>query len=310
MAFICGLLALTLLSCAPEEGADRSETNPEPAPPAERPEPAPPPELPPELAGLQRELEAVVEDSECQVGVAVLPLEGEFAGEVVGVNEDLTFPSASLIKVLVLAELLREVDAGERSLEDRVVVVREDAVGGSGTLKDERLPQALSLGQLAGLMISVSDNTATNVLIDELGFERINALAARLELDDTRLGRKMMDVEDLNPRETNLTSAADMVALLAEIYGGDLLSRESREFMLELLRDQRTGYKLPAGLPPDTEVAHKTGELDAIEHDAGIVLLPGRSFAVAVLTEGPREEGVQVIRRVARLSYEALDGRE
>jgi beta-lactamase class A len=263
---------------------------------------------PGKLAGLQRELEAVVEDSECQVGIAVLPLEGEFAGEVVGVNEDFTFPSASLIKVLVLAELLREVDAGERALEDRVVVVREDAVGGSGTLKDERLPQTLSLGRLAGFMISVSDNTATNVLIDELGFERINALAARLGLDHTRLGRKMMDVEALNPRETNLTSAADMVTLLAEIYGGDLLSRESRNFALELLRDQRTGYKLPAGLPPAVEVAHKTGELDAIEHDAGIVLLPGLSFAVAALTEGPREEGVRVIRRAAWLSYIALDG--
>lgn len=222
----------------------------------------------------------------CRVGLRVVGLEGPLAGVGFGVAEDETFPSASLIKVLVLVELLRQADSGLVSLGEEVEVRPEDLVDDSEMLGGRDLPARVSLGELAGGMITVSDNAATNRLIRRVGIERLDALASRLGLRRTALRRGMMDFEARSRGEENTTSASDMVALMREIWAGSILTRESRELTLGLLLDQRLVSKMTFLPPPGARYAHKTGELEGVENDAGILLVPGRSFAVAALVEG------------------------
>ncbi len=213
-------------------------------------------------------------------------LEGPLAGVGFGLADREAFPSASLIKVLVLAELLRQADAGLISLEEELVLWPEDLVEDSEMLGAVSLPARVSLGGLAGGMITVSDNTATNGLIRRLGMDRINALAGGLGLRRTSLRREMMDFEARSRGEENTTSASDMVALMREIWAGPGLTRESRELALGLLLGQRLVPSITFPAPPGARYAHKTGELDGVENDAGLLLVPGRSFALAVLVEG------------------------
>ena len=222
----------------------------------------------------------------CRVGLLAEGLEGPLAGTGFAVAEDEAFPSASLIKVLVLVELLRRADSGGLSPGDEITVGSEDLVEDSEMLEARGLPARVSLGELAEGMITVSDNTATNLLIRRLGMGRIDALAGALGLRRTRLRREMMDFGARSRGEENTTSARDMVALMREIRAGSALARESRAFALGLLLGQRLASKIHVTPPPGARYAHKTGELDGVENDAGIFLLPGRSFAVAVLVEG------------------------
>jgi beta-lactamase class A len=247
------------------------------------------PDAPTEDAQLD-ELEAALEDlatrSGVREGIAVKDLGGTFGGEGVGVGEDLVFESASLIKVLILAELLRQVDKGQISLDDPL---------GDSTV-----------GRLAKSMIVVSDNAAANLLMDRVGFEEINTLARDLGLKDTHLSRHMLDYEVRGSGKDNLTSASDMVTLFSAIWKGEFLSSDSRKLALSILRRQRLNEKIPAALPLGTFIAHKTGELPSIEHDAGVVILPDGAFAIAVLTEGDNASGIATIRRAAGLTYETF----
>jgi beta-lactamase class A len=205
-------------------------------------------------------------------------------GKKIGVGEDLIFQSARLIKVLILAELLREVDQGQISLNERL--------------------EGTSIRQQAKSMIVIGDNTAANLLLDRIGFEPINALAHRLKLKQTHLGRKMLDYVSQARGEDNFTSASDMVALFSAIWEGEFLSSDSRRFALSILKQQRLNEKIPAALPPGPLIAHKTGELPSIEHDAGIVILPDGAFAIAVLIEGENASRIATIRRASSLTYE------
>ena len=235
---------------------------------------------------LRVKLRDLADGSQGHVGIVVKDLGGNFNGEEIGVNEEEVFESASLIKLLILAELLQQVDEGKISLEE--------PLGGS------------TVGQLAESMIIVSDNSATNLLIDQIGFEPINALAQDLGLKHTSLHRHMLDFEAKARGEDNYTSASDIVTLLSAIWQGRLLSPSSRRFALSVLERQQLNTKIPAGLPSGTRVLHKTGELEGIEHDAGIVVLSDGAFAVAVLTQGDIASGIEIIQQAASLSYEAF----
>jgi len=147
-------------------------------------------------------------------------------------------------------------------------------------------------------MITVSDNAATNGLIRRLGMDRTNALARELGLRRTSLCQEMMDF-GVRLRGENTTCASDMVALMREIWAGSILTRESRDLAFGLLLVQRLVSKITFPRPPGARYAHKTGELEGVENDAGILLVPGRSFAVATLVEGD-------VGRVAAPVSEAL----
>ncbi len=240
------------------------------------------------------------------MGLCVLGLEGPHHGCRFGVRENETFESASLIKLLILAELLRRVDRGEAHLGEKLQVERKDIVPDSEMIEAHEVPCSLSVERLAGGMITVSDNTATNLLMKRLGAGEVNALARELGLGNTTLGREMMDFDARSRGEDNFTSASDMALLLEKIWHGELLCAGSRTFALEMLKHQRITSRVPMVLPHGAHFAHKTGDLEGVENDAGIVILPGRSYVLVVLTKGDLEKAYPLLEQVTAAVAEAF----
>lgn len=205
---------------------------------------------------IEKEIRAALEAVPgCRIGLHARSLEGPQASQEAGFSEDEPLTSASLIKLVILAELLRRADAG-LPLSRTTEVGEPDLVGGSEAVSKLDLPSRPTLRWLAEAMITTSDNTATNALIDYLGFPEINARARSLGLANTHLGRYMMDSEARARSEENLTSARDAAALLAGLYGGESLSAHSRRLALEFLLSQpaaRIADELSAGLSPGVQ---------------------------------------------------------
>jgi beta-lactamase class A len=164
-------------------------------------------------------------------------------------------------------------------------------------------------------MISVSDNTAANLLIDRLGMDTINGGFRELGLTGTVLGRKMLDFEAKKAGKDNYTTAGDVAVLLETLHSGKNLPVSARNRMMEILSAQKLNSKLPGMIPvldvDDVELflAHKTGELPGNEHDAGVFFFRGRKpVVVSVLTEGlkDRSEGVEFCARIGRILYDAF----
>ncbi|MEW6524122.1 MAG: serine hydrolase [Bacillota bacterium] len=234
---------------------------------------------------LERRLREIISSIPGQAAVAVTCGSWEFSHQ-----HHARLPAASIIKLLILLEAFRAQAAGRLDLDAPVPVRAADLVGGMGVLARLRSVAELSLRDLASLMIMVSDNTATNLVIDAVGMDRVNQLAGELGLAATSLQRRMMDFEARARGLDNYTSAADTVRILQAIWNGNLTGYQGRDAMLDILRHQQFNHKLPARFaqvtPGDPVLAHKTGELPGIEHNAGIIEKPGLPLFVAVLTTG------------------------
>jgi beta-lactamase class A len=257
------------------------------------------------LAGLAARLQQVVDASAHPVAVAVRDLSGRYGKAEVAVNGSSLRPkAASVIKLWILAEVLRRVDCGLESLDTSVPVERSAVVGGTGRLQQESVPDTVPVRRLAQYMIIYSDNMATNVLIDHLGgFAPVNALIESMIQTHTVLARKMLDTAAARRGQENYTTAGDVVDLLGAVWSGGLLSTASRQVMLDFMRQQTINGKIPAALPAGVPVAHKTGELDDVSHDVGYFLVPGKELAVAFLASGPPAAGDETVRELARTVY-------
>lgn len=250
---------------------------------------------------------SVIERSQGNVGVAIKDLA---SGDIIYVDEGRAFPSASTIKLVILSQILAEVKAGSRRLDDVVEVPDGAKVGGDGILKELGPDHRFSLLELAKLMIVLSDNSATNVLIDLVGMEAVNGRAAELGLGSTRLQRKMMDAAARKAGRENTTCARDMLRLLELTYEGKNASPELSGLMLDIMKRQQATGRLDLYLPVDDEgivIAHKTGDLDRLEHDVGIVYLPARDYIICVLTNGTKtnKDGREIIGEISRVVFEA-----
>jgi beta-lactamase class A len=210
------------------------------------------------------------------------------------------FRAASTIKVSMLAEVLRQVDCGDISLDEEILVEESDVVGGSGIIQDDERPQEYAVHRLAELMMTISDNTATNVLIDRLGgFDDVNALLDSQNLHEMWLGRKMIHPANPALRQEDYIVADEMLSHLEALYHGRFLSPESVDLAFEFMGSTSPGLFAEA-LPPDVPIARKGGSLSDIRHDVGYLLVPGREVAIVVLTEGPRDTGETTGRQLAR----------
>ncbi len=252
-------------------------------------------------------------------GVHVIHLE---SGMRTGVDEDTPYGMASTFKVPILVELMSRVDAGELTLDDTVSVQPDDQHVGSGLLSALWAPGLeMSLRNLATFMIILSDNSATDMLIDRLGAENITARMRALGFDDIRVDRTTLELildyrgvdydpvadatlDEINDfsranrppaeeipavREAFYTgpedkaSARQMTELLAMIANGEAVSRESSDVILEILERTQTGANRLRGLlPPGTDIAHKTGTIGRVVADVGIITLPGELGRFAI----------------------------
>lgn len=216
-------------------------------------------------------------------------------------------PSASLIKVFIMAEAFRQAASGQIDLSGSAIVTADVRVGGAGPLEFADFGTVVQLKTLIELMIVESDNTATNILINILGKDSINTFVANLNCHDTFLGRNMMDFAARAAGLDNYTSPADMNVLLQRIYGRQCLDPASDQAMLDILLGQADKCKFPLLLPNNTLIAHKTGELDGTEHDSGIFLTNPPYILTVMSTDLPDEaQGRNTIAELSRMVYDAL----
>ncbi|CAK7077817.1 serine hydrolase [Tissierella carlieri] len=221
-------------------------------------------------------------------------------------DENRTFPSASIIKILIMAEALERVEKGEFDLEQKIKVRECDRVEYSlvSELKLEEYP----LIDLITLMIILSDNTATNILIELLGYERINGMAKKIGCNDTILRRKMMDFEAAKEGRENMTSPMDIAILMEKIYNKAIISPEMCELMIHILSRQKHRNMLPRYILDEVVIAHKTGELSGLNHDIGIFYLENIHYLIGIFTTDGKDDlvGKRTIGKISKLVYDNL----
>ena len=214
------------------------------------------------------------------------------------------FPAASVIKVPIFLEAYRRAAAGELSLQEEVELRDGDKVGGAGVLLELHQGLRLTVEDLCRLMIVVSDNTASNLLLDRLGESSINALMVRLGMKESWLGRRFMEPpsELRDNRMSPYDGALAMRALWDESLLGPSMARGAREIFMR----QQYREKIPLMLPENLPVLHKTGELDGVRHDAALVLAEGRPYLLSLFTDGggPPWEVDLGLARISRACFD------
>ena len=225
----------------------------------------------------------------------------------ISINGSEPFPTASTIKIHVLAQLFAKAERGELDMRRLVVVTDEMRVPGSGILSHLQGHVELTLYNLAVLMIALSDNTATNLCIDLAGMEETNNLIRDLGLTATTLRRKMQDPDAIAQSRENVSTPDECVAMLMALQQGRPSSYVARE-TLEILKkpkDAPLNKVVPASVP----VANKPGGMDNVQCDAGIVYLPRKPYAVAVMTKHGMIDALehrQFIVDTSRLVHETM----
>lgn len=195
--------------------------------------------------------------------------------EVIKYNEEKPLLAASVIKLTILVEVFKQIKKGILNKEDIFTICEDQKVPSCGALNYMHNGLKVTLEDLYTLMIILSDNCATNILIDKLGLDNINKTIKEIGLKQTILNRKMYDIEKAKLGLQNYISTKDVAILLEKMYLGTLIDEQSSKEMLTILKDQRLNGKIPFFLHSEkrkVEIAHKTGEDSGITHDVGIVL--------------------------------------
>jgi beta-lactamase class A len=225
--------------------------------------------------------------------------------ETIERRADETFPTASIIKVFILLELMRRVHLGDFKLDQQVPILAAQQVGGSGVLKELSAGLSMTLRDVATLMIVLSDNTATNVLIDLLGLEEINGTITGLGLTTTRLFNRI-DFERIGGDVNKLavTTAREFGHALEQVARGSFLDRASCDIVIDIMGRQQYLDLLPRYLPynpyardlnvtQELRIANKTGFFMGVRCDSAIIFLPGATLVVTALTKNGADQSFQ-----------------
>jgi beta-lactamase class A len=249
---------------------------------------------------LESKIQALIAQSGAEVAVAYRTLDGKSA---VLIDADKTFHAASTMKVPVMIELFRQVEAGKITLDDTLLIRNEfrSIVDGSAYKLSEgddsdlevyaNIGKPMTLRRLNELMITVSSNFAANLLIEKLGVENIRATVTKLGADGMKVLRGVEDSKAFDKGLNNSTTARALLVLFEKIGQGKAVSAAADKEMLEILKRQKFNDGIPAGLPPGTPMAHKTGTITRIHHDAGIVLGP-KPYVLVILVRGIQDQKV------------------
>ncbi len=216
------------------------------------------------------------------------------SGDRIAHLERAVFPTASTIKLAIVYELFSQVEEGKLRLDETIALDRSKAVGGSGILFELGTP-TLSLGDYATLMVTLSDNTATNILIDRLGMEPIARRMTALGFRDTKLRRHMMDTAAARRGDENVSTPEEIARLLGKMPAAGI----------ELLKKPKES-RLRRGLPPGVATADKPGELDGVRVYAGVVYAKDRPYVFCVMTTFLKSEaeGERAIEEMSRAAYD------
>jgi len=255
---------------------------------------------------LESDIQQIDQHLDGVMGVAVEDLT---SGGHFFLHEDEVFAQASSIKITVLANLYLQAEQGKLKLTDLYTVQSSDLVPDSdimGGLTPD--VTRLTLRDLATMMVAVSDNSATNVLIDRVGMQNVNAMLDSLGLTHIRLRRKMMDLQAAKEGRENIATPREMMTLLDAIYHGKVLNKESTADFFKMLSTNKDSF-IPRDLPAGLMVANKPGELEAVRNDSGIVFVEGRAYVICVMTSFLRNErdGEEAISKVSLDTWRMFD---
>lgn len=259
---------------------------------------------------LWQKLESAVQDVDSHLdGVMGVAIEDLTTGDHYFLHEDEVFAQASSIKIAVLATLYQQEEHGKLRLTDFYTVQASDLVPDSAIMNG-LTPGAtrVTLRDLATMMVAVSDNSATNVLIDHVGMQNVNAMLDSLGLAHTRLRRKMMDLQAAKEGRENISTPREMMALLDAIYHNKLLNKASAADFFKVLSTEKDSW-IPRDIPAEVQIANKPGSLEAVRNDSGIVFVEGRPFVICVMTSFLRNErdGEAAISRISLAAWEMFD---
>lgn len=237
-----------------------------------------------------------------EAGVYIVDLDNK---NYVNFNGSKTFSAASTIKVPVLVAFFEDVDAGKIHLDEKLTVTEEVVGGGSGYMQYEAIGTKYTALHTATDMIRVSDNTATNMLIERLGGAAVlNQRFAEWGLQNTAIRNPLPDLTG-----TNTTSPEDLGNLLIKVNRGELISLRSRDRLLAIMRTTRTRTLLPEGIEKGATIAHKTGDIRSSLGDTGIVDMPnGKRYVVSVLVKRPDNDpqAKTLIQKISQTAYQHL----
>jgi beta-lactamase class A len=252
---------------------------------------------------LTAEIEKIATGFDGVMGLAIRDLTN---GEEILINQNLTFPTGSSIKIPVLIELHKQAAAGKYKLTDQRWLESTDKVGGSGVINNfgDHTSQ-LSLNDLAVLMVVLSDNTATNMLIDQTGMANVNATLDQLGLKAIRLQRKMIDTAASGRGDENIATPFAAMELMAKLYKGEVVNRQLSDDVLKFLK-LRKGSPIPKLIPSTIAIANKPGGIEGVACDWAIVYVPNRPFAITVMTNynGESANADEAISQIAKLAYD------
>jgi beta-lactamase class A len=264
---------------------------------------------------VQSRIESRIAASHADVAIAFRTLDGK---SEYFFHADDSFHAASTMKIPVMIELFHQVQEGNLSLADKITIHLEfhSIVDGSLYKLDPADDSELALytaagetrtvAQLCDLMITVSSNLATNLLIEKLGVDNIRATTESLHANGMNVLRGVQDEKAFDKGLNNTTTARALEILMTAIADGKAVNADSSRQMLEILERQKFNEGIPAGLPPSTRVAHKTGEITKIHHDAAIVYAP-RPFVLVILVRGltDTKDSSAVMSDLTRILYQS-----
>lgn len=242
--------------------------------------------------------DAILAEQAKSKGVFAVAFKDLSTGETLFINEKMNFHAASTMKTPVLIEVYKQADAGKFSLQDSILIKNEfkSIVDGSAYSlspaddSEQNLYQQLgkkrTLADLVYDMIIVSSNLATNIVIELVDAKNVTQTMRSLGANEIQVLRGVEDQKAFDQGLSNTTTAFDLMVIFEAMANGEVVSKNASEEMISILLDQRFNEIIPAHLPKEVKVAHKTGSITGVHHDSGIVMLPdGRKYVLVLLSK-------------------------
>lgn len=267
---------------------------------------------------LQIKIQDLIEKSGGTVAVAFEDLK---TSERLFINEKIQMHAASTMKTLVMIEVFKQASQGQFELSDSLLIKNEfnSIVDGSAYSLDmsddsdstiyQKIGDKMSIRDLIKQMITMSSNLATNMLIDRVGAKNVMITMKEIGANRIQVLRGVEDIKAYQQGLNNTTDAYDMLLIMKAIASKQVVSEAACHDMIEILTDQKFNNKIPALLPPEVKIAHKTGSITAIDHDAAIVYVtPEHPYILVVLTKGieDHKKAEDLIARISKLIYDAV----
>ena len=259
---------------------------------------------------LQDEIKEIISVFDGTFGINIR-LDGK---ELVNINSEKKFYAASVIKTTLAVEAYKQAIEGKITLSEMINITDDIKVGGYGVIKELSGQVKLPFKDIIKLMIIISDNTASNIVLKKVGMDNVNNTMDEYGLHNTKVQRKLRDFESKDKGVDNITTPREIAKLFETLLEKKILNYESCEELIEILKKQQDITRLPLLLPNDISVAHKPGgPFKGVNHDVGIVFTPKPYIIACMSYDDPKrvtdrviggDKGSQLIAKISKITYD------